>query len=406
MSLLLEGIRVLESAVLFNGDSVGMILGDLGADVIKLESPGKGDYIRHFLGQLTPGNSPAHLQVNKNKRSLALDLRSEKGKEIFFRLVATADVFVDGFIADTCDRMGIGYEAQRAVKPDIIYCQYTGFGARGPYARIPTHGQMMNALAAATPQERGPDGLARPADASRPLGGMASAGEGTAVGAPYAALAAVAAIVRRVRTGEGAKIDVAASDAVFASAWTAATYSANLSRVPEMASWGAHENAKYAFYETRDGKFVLFCAIEPKFWQAFCRAVGRPDLVDRHDRDAAVDFGRRDESLRAELRAVIAERTLDEWTALAAANDLPIGPAHRFEDVLADEHVRSRRAFVDDTHPEAGPFTYLASPVQIEGEDYAVRRHAPALGEHTREILREIGLDDAEIEALRADGVV
>ncbi len=406
MTLLLDGIRVLECAVLFNGDSVGMILGDLGADVIKIEAPGKGDYLRHFLGQITPGNSPAHIQVNKNKRSLALDLRSARGREVFFRLLATADVFVDGFIADTCDRMGVGYEAQRRVKPDIIYCQYTGFGARGPYARVPTHGQMMNALAGALPQERGADGGARPREALEPLGGMRSAGEGTAAGAPYAALAAVAALLRRDRSGEGCKIDVAASDAVFSSAWTAATYGANLGRVPEMANRDVRENSKYAFYETQDGKFVLFCAIEPKFWKSFCDAVGRKDLAERHDLGAPVDFGPRDEDLRSELRGIFAQKTLEDWMKLAATEDLPLGPAHRFEDALEDPHVRSRNTFLPGEHPVAGPFTYLASPIHLLGRDYAVRRHAPALGEHTLEILRELHLTDAEIAALQADHVV
>ena len=131
MSELLSGIRVIESAMLFNGDTVGAHLGDVGADVIKVESPSGGDYLRHFLGQITPGHSPAHVQINRNKRSVTIDLRSAAGKAVFWRLLATADVFVDGNSADACEKLGIGYEEQRLHKPDILYCQYSGFGAAG-----------------------------------------------------------------------------------------------------------------------------------------------------------------------------------------------------------------------------------------------------------------------------------
>ena len=156
-----HGIRVVECAVLFNGDTVGMWLGDMGADVIKVESPEQGDYLRDMLGQIVPHHSPAHLQVNKNKRSLTLDLRRDEGRDVFWDLLRTADVFVDGFLAGACDALGIGYERQREVKPDIVYCHCSGFGATGPYARVPTHGQMMNALAASVPLATGDDGLVR-----------------------------------------------------------------------------------------------------------------------------------------------------------------------------------------------------------------------------------------------------
>src|SRR3954447_23161162 len=180
---LLDGVRVLESAQLFNGDTLGVLLADLGADVIKVESPFRGDYLRDFLGQVQPHYSPAHLQVNKNKRSLALDLRGERGREIFFRLLQTADVFVDGNASNALDKLGIGYEQQRAVKPDIVYCQYSGFGSTGPYAPIPTHGQMMNAAGGAVPLKMCDDGLVRYDRSPQFFNGLASGGEGTAAGA-------------------------------------------------------------------------------------------------------------------------------------------------------------------------------------------------------------------------------
>ncbi|HZI44053.1 MAG TPA: CoA transferase, partial [Ilumatobacter sp.] len=148
MTGLLDGVRVLEVAVLFNGDLVGQHLGDLGADVIKIESPGRGDYLRDMLGQIVPHQSPAHLQVNRNKRSVTLDVRADEGRELFWTLLEQTDVFVDGLLSGACDRMGIGYDEQRRRKPSIVYCHCSGFGATGPHAAIPTHGQMMNAAAA------------------------------------------------------------------------------------------------------------------------------------------------------------------------------------------------------------------------------------------------------------------
>ena len=203
MSDLLAGVRVIESAMLFNGDTVGAHLGDLGADVIKVEGPPVGDYLRHFLGQVAPGYSPAHIQINRNKRSIGLDLRSDAGREVFWRLLATADVFVDGNAADACEKLGIGYEAQRAHKPDIVYCQYSGYGATGPYSAIPTHGQMMDALAGAMPMAMGDDGFMHPAPHAGPLSGMNTGGEGTAAGAIHAAFHVAAALVQRSRTGAG-----------------------------------------------------------------------------------------------------------------------------------------------------------------------------------------------------------
>src|SRR5258708_27679615 len=157
MIRLLQGVRVIESAMLLTGDHLGTLLGDLGADVIKVERPPAGDYIRDFLGQIRPRYSPAHVQVNKNKRSVGLDLRQPESLEVFWRLMATADVFVDGAAGDAAASLGIGYEEQRRRKPDIIYCQVSGYGA-GPYAGVPTHGALMNALAGRSPQVVG-DGL-------------------------------------------------------------------------------------------------------------------------------------------------------------------------------------------------------------------------------------------------------
>ncbi|MEB3070648.1 CaiB/BaiF CoA transferase family protein [[Mycobacterium] vasticus] len=412
---LLSGITVLESAQLFNGDALGSLLADLGADVIKIESPFRGDYLRDFLGQVTPHNSPAHLQINKNKRSLALDLRTDEGREVFWKLLDTADVFVDGNVADAMDTLGVGYQAQRARRPEIVYCQYTGYGASGPYATIPTHGQMMNAAAGATLVEMGDDGLVRPYHGPQPFNGIASGGEGTAAGATFAALHVAAALVARQHSGEGCYIDVAASEAVISSAWIAATYELNDERIADRRSLPAPispdgtPSAKYQFYRTSDDKFVLFCCIEPKFWENFCRLSGREDLIGEAD-SSPVDFAVTpdpDQTLRREIQKIIETRTQTEWVRLAADHDLAIGPALQRNELRGDPQLTARGAFIDAQHPDAGSFTHLTLPALVNGQrSTEIRYHAPALGEQTDEILTGLGFDQSAVAALRESGVV
>ena len=408
----LDGIRVLESATLFTGDHAGTLLGDLGADVIKIESPFQGDYLRDFLGQITPHHSPAHVQINKNKRSVTLDLRKSEGKEIFWRLLRTADVFLDGNAGDALDRLGVGYAEQRKYKPDVIFCQVSGYGHIGAYASVPTHGQMMNALAAGMPMETGEDGFARPSSAPPVMGGMGSAGEGTANAGMFAAYHVVAALVRKLRTGEGCFVDVAGADASIAAAWVSATYGLNGSRITDRSSMPAtgqseSASAKYQFYETADHKFVLFCAIEHKFWNNFCRAIERPDLSAKKDESAPVDFAAGEVELRRELQQIFHTRTLDEWMKIAVEHDVAMGPAPtEVTQLLTDPHMKQREIFYEGEHPNSGPFTYVGQPAVIEGQSYEVWRPAPELGEHTREILTELGISASELDRLASQQVI
>lgn len=413
MSRLLEGIRVIESATLFNGDHAGMLLGDLGADVIKVESPFQGDYLRDFLGQITPHHSPAHVQVNKNKRSVTLDLRTPEGKAVFWRLLATADVFLDGNASDACEKLGVGYEEQRRHKADIVYCQVSGYGAKGDYAAIPTHGQMMNALAAATPMEMGSDGFTRPVPPRGGMGGTEGGGDGTANAGVHAACHIAAALVRRLRTGEGCFIDVSGADATIAAAWIGATYDLNRHRVTDASSMPAPRgssdtgSAKYQFYETADRKFLLFCCIEHKFWDNFCLAVGREDLVGKKNTAAPVDFAGGETELRRELQHIFHTKPLSEWVSIARANDIPMGPApSSVLDLLDDPHMKQREIFSPGYHPHCGEFTYVGAVGIVQGQPYQVRYPAPLLGEHTRTILGEIGCSQAEIDTLAAAKVI
>ena len=399
MIRLLEGTRVIECAVLFNGDQTGRHLADLGADVIKVEAPDVGDYLRDFQGQIVPHHSPAHMYVNRNKRSVTLNLRSDAGREVFFQLLRTADIFVDGFAGDACTRLGIGYEQQRQVKPDIIYAQCSGFGAHGPYAQIPTHGQMMGALGGGVRLAVGSDGLVAE------QGGLA---DGTVVGPLYTALTAIAALHARGRTGEGAYIDGAGSDAVLSTQWFHAIYAWNDDRLTgrQGMSQGSGRNPKYHFYETKDRRFVLLCAIEPKFWENFCRAVGRSDLLELHDRSAPVDFGSGNDALAYELQAIFHERTKVEWAELAVTHDIALGPANQVADLRDDPQLSARGIVHDSVHPVAGPFTDVGWPAIVAGQEFDVTKPAPLLGEHVDEVLAEVGYDQGAIAALRERGTV
>lgn len=405
MLKLLEGVRVIECAVLFNGDQTGRLLADMGADVIKVESTrGGGDYLRDILGQITPRNSPAHLYVNRNKRSIALNLRSAEGLEKFYELLKTADIFVDGFAGDACAKLGIGYEDQMKVKPDIIYAQCSGFGAKGPLAQIPTHGQMMGALGGGVPLEMCSDGMVR-------IKSRDSLGDGTTVAATNTALAAVAALNQRYRTGKGAYIDGAGSDAVMATRWIYSTYAWNDSRITDRSGMPAFDetessSAKYQFYETQDKKFMLFCAIEQKFWNNFCAAIGRTDLIAQHDDATPIDFSNDSLELRIELQKIFHTKTLKAWTEIAIKHDIAMAPANQIDDLLTDTHIQSRNMIIEQQHPVAGPFTSLGWPAPVKDQPFEVFRHAPSYGEHTNEILKELGCSDADIAGLRKNAVV
>ena len=408
MAGLLKGVKVIESAMLMTGDFAGQLLADEGAEVIKMESPFKGDYLRDFTGQFKPhekGNSPAHVTVNRNKKSVTVNLRTPEGKDIFWRMFEDCDVFVDGNTPGAMAKLGVGYEDQKRVKPGIIYGHVTGLGARGPYADIPTHGMSMNALAGAEPCEVDERGFA----VRRDGGGLSGAASGVAVGPLYLALGVAAALYRREKTGEGAYIDVGCSDAIVAQCWQGVVNALNAEKIEPERGGGAGKDApKYNFYETKDGKFLLVALIERHFWESFCKSIDRPDLLEEgvgyETMTHVVDWG--PPSLRAELAKIFRGRTLSEWMEVAREADCVISPANSVLDLPTDEHLKYREAVILHRHPTAGEAWVSGNPIKVPGEHYTVYRHAPALGEHTEEYLRSFGYDEGQLKAWKEQGVI
>jgi len=389
VALPLAGVRVLDLTRLLPGPFATMILADLGADVVKVEDPEGGDWLR-VLPPFEGEQSPAFHALNRNKRSLALDLRAPGGAAAFRRLAGRADAVVESFRPGVMDRLGLGHAALRAVNPRVVLCSISGYGQDGPYASRAGHDldycAIAGVLAANGPPER-----------PLPLGVQAA---DVAGGAWPAVAGILAALLRARATGEGAHVDVSMTEGALAllalPLGIAAARGTPVARGKELLTGGA---ACYGVYRTRDGRFVALGALEPRFFAAFCAAAGRPELADRQMEGGGA-------GPRAELEALFAARTRDEWAAFAAEHDVCLAPVLEGDEPRADPQLRARGAFVEVPTPYEGrAMPGVASPVRLRGEE-APRRPAPRLGEHSGAVLAEAGFSPGEIAALRAAGVL
>jgi crotonobetainyl-CoA:carnitine CoA-transferase CaiB-like acyl-CoA transferase len=385
----LDGLRILELTQVMAGPFCGQVLADMGADVIKVEPP-EGDSTRRSLGFRMRGeDTAAFLAVNRNKRSLTLDLKSADHRAIFHRLVRDADVVLENYRPGVAARLGADWETLEALNPRLIYASVSGFGQTGPYAQRPGYDLIAQGLSGVMSVTGEPGG--DPVKCGIPIGDL-SAGL-------FCAVAILSAVIARERTGRGQQIDTSLFEGALAlSIWETAELWAT-GRVPEPLGSAHRLTAPYQALRTRDGH-VTVGGNNQRLWERLCAAVGRPELVD-DPRFASNDERMANRSeLVAELEAAMAARDTGDWVATLSEAGVPCGPIHDYRQVFEDPHTQAREMEVQLEHPVEGTIRALGIPVKLSDTPGSIRRPAPLLGEHTAEVLREAGLSDAEIAAL------
>ena len=394
-ALPLSDVKVLDLSRLLPGGFCSLLLADLGAEVLKVEDTGMGDYIRWappYYGtdeqQGLGTRSSLYLALNRGKRSVRLDLKSEKGREALLRLVENHDVVLDGFRPGVLDRLGVGYERMREANQGIVFCAITGYGQDGPYTQRAGHD--MNYLGLV-----GLLGLTGAKDGPPVQSGGQIADIGG--GALMAAFGVMAALHERRRSGEGQMIDVSMADGALSwLALVAGRYFCD-GEVPKRGEQQlAGGLACYLPYEAADG-WVTCGALEPKFWAAFCNGVERPDLIE-------AQFAAPGSAEWAQVAEVFRARTRAEWKAFNDEHDCCIEPVLDIDEALDSDLVRERGMVVEMEQPGLGTIRQLGMPVKMSRTPADPTRPAPAFGEHTDEVLAEAGYSAEEIAAMKESG--
>ena len=378
----LTGIRVLDLTRLLPGAFCTMLLADQGADVVKVEEPGSGDYMRWYP-PLVDGQGVVFNALNRNKRSVTLNLKSEPGRDLFKALVAAADVVVEGNRPGVMARLGLGWEVLRAIKPRLVLCSITGYGQDGPFAQRAGHDLNYMATAGALSLNAQPG--ARPHPLAVQVADIGAGGIG-------AAAAILSALVGVLRGGEGRHLDVSMTDGALS--WLAMPVAEAFAGGEQPAAGRTRLTGRYPcyrVYECADGRHLSVGALEPKFWSALVEALERPDLFDRHFDDSP--------EAHAELEKVFSVRTRDEWARLLDGLDVCVEPVLEVAEVEKHPQIAARRLIRHGTSgAEIAP--------SVAASDGWRRLDPPRLGQHTSEVLAEVGVDAGRLAELAAAGVV
>jgi crotonobetainyl-CoA:carnitine CoA-transferase CaiB-like acyl-CoA transferase len=391
----LEGVKVVELAQIMAGPTCGMLLADMGADVIKVEKLPGGDDTRSYSEPQVKGESAAFMILNRNKRGIAVNLKTAGGLEVVKRLLADADVVTENYRKGTLEKLGLGYGVLQKLNPRLVYCAISGYGRTGPYADkggFDLIAQGFSGLMSITGEPGGP-----PVKSGTPVADI-NAGI-------FAALGIVSALLARARTGRGQMVETSLMEAgIQQTYWQAAIYFAT--GVNPGPSGSAHIlTAPYQAFPTADGWINLGGANQSN-WERIVKAIGMPELAADPRFTTNTDRMRNLSALTPLLGDALKKKPSAHWVAEFEAAGVPVGPVNRIGDMLADPQVKARDMVVETEHPKAGRVKGIGHPIKFTDTPGEMKRPAPLLGQHTREVLGGLGYSDAEIDALARDGAV
>lgn len=394
MKLALDNIKILDLTRVLAGPYATMILGDLGADIIKIEMPVKGDDARAF-GPYLNGESAYFMSLNRNKRSMTLNLKSEKGKKLFLEMVKKVDVVVENYRPGTMEKLGIGYDTLLKINPKLIYAAVSGYGHTGPYSKRAAYDavvQAMGGLMSITGEEGG-----------KPVRVGTSIGDITA--GLFATIGILAALNNRNETGKGQKVDVAMLDCQVAILENAIARYVVTNEVPKPGGNKHPSIVPFESFETKDGE-IMIAAGNDSLWAKFCKVIGKEELIE----DERFKTNPLRNKNYDELRPLIAEpmknRTTKEWQDMLDDSGVPNGPINTIDKVIEDPQVIARKMIVEVEHPIAGKLKTPGIPIKLSDTPGKIRNVSPILGEHTAEILKEIlEYDNEKIEELKRENI-
>ena len=393
-----EGIRVLDLTRALAGPFCTLMLGDYGADVIKIEIPGSGDDTRTWGPPFIGEESAYFLSINRNKRSLTLNFKNDKAKQIFLELAKDADVIVENFTPGVMDRFGLGYDVVKEVNPGIVFCSISGFGQTGPYRSRPAYDQIMQGISGLMSITGEPDGEPQKV-------GIAVADIGAGM---WAAFAVMAAIHNRSHKGDGQGqyIDISMMDAQVAwLTYQAANFFAN--GTPPKRLGAAHPNlVPYQAFMCQDNKYLNLAVGSERIWERFCEGMGMPELRENPEYRTNVERAQNRAKIVPYLQEIFIKRPVGHWVEKLQSVSVPCGPINDLEDVFSDPQLLSREMFVEMTHPTLGNIKQTGLPLKFSRTPGGLDRPPPLLGEHNYEVLKEIGFSTTEIEEMKAQDII
>lgn len=382
----LEGIKIIDFSKWLPGQYCGMVLGDFGADVIKVEDV-KGDVTRGFTPAKEPGMSYWHLMLNRNKRGITVNLKTPAGREVLLRLLKEADVFLEGFRPGYLKMLGLDYESVSKINPRLIYCSITGFGPEGKYKHMPSHDLNVIGLAGVAAPEDGTD-ISVPSVQVAALGGSLNAISGILM-----------ALYARERSGKGQLVNVDLYSSAINAEITAIS-SVIGCRETGMPSFGRTASHYYSVYKTKDGRYLSIGTIEPKFWQKMCRLIDLPELESRQ-----FDFAHSAE-IKKKLAAAFAGKTQAEWLELIGKDEFCVTPIRTLQEALDSSLTTEQSQMLVTKKEDFGNYTYVKSAAKLSDTPGTIRKRAPYLGEHTQEVLESAGYTKEEIAAMHEKGEI